>query len=91
MQRKGFPESYDLRALITFLSEVKGGEPRLPVPVYSHLTYDILPDHFQIIDQPDVLIVEGLNILQAGDRSARQSRTSSPPTSSISRSTSTPN
>ncbi len=71
MHRKGFPESYDLRALITFLSAVKAGRAGLGVPVYSHLTYDIVPDHRQIIDQPDVLIVEGLNILQAGDRSAR--------------------
>jgi type I pantothenate kinase len=74
MQRKGFPESYDLRALITFLSEVKAGRARLAVPVYSHLTYDIVPDQFHVIDQPDVLIVEGLNILQAGDGSARQSQ-----------------
>jgi type I pantothenate kinase len=74
MHRKGFPESYDLRALITFLSEVKSGRAPLAVPVYSHLTYDILPDHFQFIDQPQVLIVEGLNILQAGDRSARGSQ-----------------
>jgi type I pantothenate kinase len=71
--RKGFPESYDLRALLTFLSEVKAGRAGLAVPVYSHLTYDIVPDHFQVIEQPDVLIVEGLNILQGGDRSARPS------------------
>jgi type I pantothenate kinase len=74
MQRKGFPESYDLRALITFLSDVKAGRAEVVVPVYSHLTYDILPEHSQIIDQPDVLIVEGLNILQTGDRSARPSQ-----------------
>jgi len=74
LQRKGFPESYDLRALIRFLSEVKAGRAELAVPVYSHLTYDIEPDHFQVIRQPDVLIVEGLNILQAGDRVARPSR-----------------
>jgi type I pantothenate kinase len=74
MQRKGFPESYDLRALITFLSEVKAGRAGLAVPVYSHLTYDIVPDQFHVIDQPDVLIVEGLNILQAGDGSPRQSQ-----------------
>jgi type I pantothenate kinase len=74
LQRKGFPESYDLRALITFLSEVKAGRAGLAVPVYSHLTYDIVPDQFHVIDQPDVLIVEGLNILQAGDGSARQSQ-----------------
>ncbi|MBI2159124.1 MAG: type I pantothenate kinase [Candidatus Rokubacteria bacterium] len=74
MRRKGFPESYDLRALITFLSAVKAGQSDLAVPVYSHLTYDTVPGQFHIIDQPDVLIVEGLNILQAGDRSTRPSQ-----------------
>jgi type I pantothenate kinase len=72
MQRKGFPESYDITALITFLSKVKAAQ-RAIVPVYSHLTYDIVPDHFQIIDQPDVLIVEGLNILHGTDGPARTS------------------
>ena len=71
MHRKGFPDSYDLRALVTFLSDVKAGQGDVAIPVYSHLTYDIVPGQFQIIDQPDVLIVEGLNILQAGDRLAR--------------------
>jgi len=70
LQRKGFPESYDLRALITFLSKIKGGERHVTVPIYSHLTYDIVPGRFQTVDQPEVLIVEGLNILQAGDRSS---------------------
>lgn len=74
MQHKGFPKSYDLRALITFLSEVKAGQREVAVPVYSHLTYDIVPGEFQIIDQPDVLIVEGLNILHGGDRSAQSSQ-----------------
>jgi type I pantothenate kinase len=69
LQRKGFPESYDLRALITFLSDVKAGQTGVTVPVYSHLTYDIVPGRFQTVDRPDVLIVEGLNILQAGDQS----------------------
>jgi type I pantothenate kinase len=72
LQRKGFPESYDLRALIGFLAEVKAGRAALTVPVYSHLIYDIVPDRFQIVRQPDVLIVEGLNILQGGDGTARQ-------------------
>jgi type I pantothenate kinase len=71
LQRKGFPESYDLRALIAFLSKVKAGERPLAVPVYSHLTYDIVPGEFQVVDGPDVLIVEGLNILQPGDGAAR--------------------
>ena len=69
MRRKGFPESYDRRALIQFLSDVKAGRARVAAPIYSHLTYDIVPDRFQLVDQPDVLIVEGLNILQTDDRS----------------------
>jgi len=67
MRRKGFPESYDLRALIAFLADVKAGQGGLAVPVYSHLAYDIVPGQFHVVDRPDVLIVEGLNILQAGD------------------------
>ena len=70
LHRKGFPESYDLRALITFLSDLKAGQAGVAVPVYSHLTYDIVRDEYQRIDRPDVVIVEGLNILQAGDRPA---------------------
>ena len=64
MHRKGFPESYDLRALVRFLAEVKAGEPRVAAPVYSHLVYDRLPDRSQVVDQPDILILEGLNVLQ---------------------------
>jgi type I pantothenate kinase len=74
MHRKGFPDSYDVRALIRFLSEVKAGRPAVTVPVYSHLTYDIVPERFQVVDQPDALIVEGLNILQAGDRQTRDAQ-----------------
>jgi type I pantothenate kinase len=74
LHRKGFPESYDLHALITFVSEIKAGRPELAVPIYSHLTYDILPDQFQVVRQPDVLIIEGLNILQAVGRTARPSQ-----------------
>ena len=70
LHRKGFPESYDLRALITFLSDLKAGQAGVAVPVYSHLTYDIVRGEYQRIDRPDVVIVEGLNILQAGDRPA---------------------
>jgi type I pantothenate kinase len=73
LHRKGFPESYDLRALIGFLSEVKAGRNEIAVPVYSHLTYDIAPDRVQVVRQPDVLIVEGLNILQGGRGAARSS------------------
>ncbi|HTO10044.1 MAG TPA: type I pantothenate kinase [Candidatus Binatia bacterium] len=71
LQRKGFPESYDLRALIAFLADVKAGRDEVTAPVYSHLTYDIVPDEVQRVRRPDVLIVEGLNILQGGDRAAR--------------------
>lgn len=64
MQHKGFPESYDLRALIQFVSEVKAGLAQVQAPVYSHLRYDIVPDQYQVVDQPDIVIVEGLNVLQ---------------------------
>ena len=64
MHRKGFPESYDLRALIQFVSAVKAGLPQVKAPLYSHLQYDIMPDQGQVVDQPDIMIVEGLNVLQ---------------------------
>jgi type I pantothenate kinase len=64
MSRKGFPESYDIRRLMQFLIDLKSGKPERKVPIYSHLTYDILADQFQVIDQPPILILEGLNILQ---------------------------
>jgi type I pantothenate kinase len=67
MARKGFPESYDLRRLIRFVSDVKAGVPRVQAPVYSHLTYDIVPDEHQVVDQPDIVIIEGLNVLQTGE------------------------
>ena len=66
MNRKGFPESYDLPLLLRFLADVKAGRAELDAPIHSHLTYDILPDQAQRIRQPDVLIVEGLNMLEAG-------------------------
>jgi type I pantothenate kinase len=65
LQRKGFPESYDRRALLRFVAEVKAGKGEVRAPVYSHLTYDIVPDEQIVVRQPDVLIVEGLNVLQA--------------------------
>ncbi len=65
--RKGFPESYDRAALIRFLSDIKSGKPDVKVPVYSHLVYDVVPGQFTTIDRPDILIVEGLNILQPGE------------------------
>jgi type I pantothenate kinase len=64
MRRKGFPESYDLRRLMRFLAAVKAGEPEVAAPVYSHHTYDIVPGAREIVRQPDVLIFEGLNVLQ---------------------------
>ena len=66
-ERKGFPESYDRQALITFLSDIKSGKPNVKVPVYSHLVYDVVPGEFITVDRPDILIVEGLNILQPGE------------------------
>ena len=66
-ERKGFPESYDRARLLRFLSDMKSGKGEVKVPVYSHLIYDVLPDQFTTIDRPDILIVEGLNILQPGE------------------------
>lgn len=64
MDRKGFPESYDRRALIQFLTEVKSGAPEVRAPFYSHMRYDIVPDAHVVVRRPDVVIVEGLNVLQ---------------------------
>ncbi|WP_449385722.1 type I pantothenate kinase [Cellulomonas soli] len=64
MDRKGFPESYDRRELVRFVSKVKAGRPEVRVPVYDHLTYDIVPGAEHVIRRPDVLIIEGLNVLQ---------------------------
>ncbi|KAA1035030.1 MULTISPECIES: type I pantothenate kinase [unclassified Pseudonocardia] len=64
MERKGFPESYDRRKLLRFVSEIKGGRPEVTAPVYSHLVYDIVPDEQLVVRSPDILIVEGLNVLQ---------------------------
>jgi type I pantothenate kinase len=66
MDRKGFPESYDVRRLIRFCSDVKSGRPRVTAPVYSHLRYDIVPGEVQTVDRPDLVIIEGLNVLQTG-------------------------
>ena len=65
LTRKGFPESYDRRALLRFVAEVKAGRDEVTAPVYSHLTYDIVPTERVTVRRPDVLIVEGLNVLQA--------------------------
>lgn len=68
MHRKGFPESYDGTALLRFISDVKAGRRAVAAPVYSHLTYDIVPGDRVTVDRPDILIVEGLNVLSAGRR-----------------------
>jgi type I pantothenate kinase len=72
MERKGFPESYDLRRLARFMTDIKSGKPEVSAPIYSHLVYDIIPDQMQVIRQPDILIVEGLNVLQTGDGHRRK-------------------
>ena len=70
MGKKGFPESYDGAALLRFISDVKAGRRAVEAPVYSHLTYDIVPDGKVIVDRPDILIVEGLNVLLPGRRAS---------------------
>ncbi|MEK6440351.1 type I pantothenate kinase [Pseudonocardia sp. T1-2H] len=64
MARKGFPESYDRRALLRFITEIKAGKAEVTAPMYSHLVYDIVPDQRLVVHRPDILIVEGLNVLQ---------------------------
>ena len=66
LSRKGFPEAYDLPNLLRFMAAIKAGEPEVEAPLYSHLTYDVLEGKTQLIDQPDILIVEGINVLQTG-------------------------
>jgi type I pantothenate kinase len=67
LTRKGFPESYDVRRLIEFMAEVKAAEGAVHAPVYSHQKYDIVPGEFQVVDHPQIVIVEGLTVLQTGD------------------------
>jgi len=64
MERKGFPDSYDIGLLLRFLSNIKSGQGRVEAPLYSHLSYDILEGETMVIDQPDILIIEGINVLQ---------------------------
>jgi len=71
MSRKGFPESYDVRALLEFLAALKAGEPEVRAPVYSHLTYDIVDGGENILRGPDIVIVEGVNVLQTPARRGR--------------------
>jgi type I pantothenate kinase len=67
MERKGFPESYDVGALLRFLSQIKAGERSVRAPLYSHMVYDVLPGEYVTIDRPDILIFEGINVLQVRD------------------------
>lgn len=66
MEKKGFPESYDLATLLRFLSDVKAGKRPARAPIYSHLIYDVVPNQWIEVNRPDILIVEGLNVLQTG-------------------------
>lgn len=66
MHRKGFPESYDRRRLLDFVTDLKAGAEQVAAPVYSHIAYDIVPDEERVIRQPDIVILEGLNVLQGG-------------------------
>lgn len=66
MKKKGFPQSYDMHQLVNFVSEVKSGAKHVTAPVYSHLIYDVIPEGNKVIEQPDILILEGLNVLQSG-------------------------
>lgn len=70
MRRKGFPESYDRRSLVRFVADVKAGYEEVKAPVYSHLAYDVLPGRYNVVRRPDILIVEGLNVLQPAPRLA---------------------
>lgn len=70
MDRKGFPESYDTRRLIEFLRAIKAGQPDVAAPIYSHVVYDIVEDEQQVVRQPDILILEGLNVLQVGNEAS---------------------
>ncbi len=74
MDRKGFPESYDVRALMRFLDRVKRGDPGARAPVYSHVTYDIVEGEEQVLDAPDIVIIEGLNVLQTGASAGAEAR-----------------
>lgn len=74
LNRKGFPESYDARKLIRFLADLKSGKPKVSAPLYSHLYYDLLKNEEHWIENPDVVIIEGINVLQAGGSSDKATR-----------------
>ena len=67
MEKKGFPESYNVSEVLNFLSRIKAGEASVEAPLYSHFNYDVMPGQFQIVDRPDILIFEGINVLQSRD------------------------
>jgi len=72
LNRKGFPESYDTKRLLAFLADIKSGKGQVAAPVYSHLAYDIVPSELQWVKQPDILIVEGINVLQVNVKGKRR-------------------
>src|SRR5690606_6546268 len=74
LDRKGFPESYDVRRLVEFMADIKNSRGAVHAPVYSHQAYDIVPGEFQVVDRPDIVIVEGLNVLQTGEMRAGAER-----------------
>lgn len=74
LNRKGFPESYDARRLIRFLADLKSGKPKVAAPVYSHLYYDVLKSEEDWIERPEIVIIEGINVLQAGRQTNKRSR-----------------
>ena len=81
LNRKGFPESYDVRRLVEFIADVKASRSDVRAPVYSHQTYDIVANEYQVVDRPDIVIVEGLNVLQRnadGDQASRPDAPSTP-------------
>lgn len=72
LDKKGFPISYDTARLLRFLADIKSGKAKVSAPVYSHIIYDIIPDQFDVVDRPDILILEGLNVLQTGNHRTNQ-------------------
>jgi type I pantothenate kinase len=78
LNRKGFPESYDVRRLVEFIADVKASRSDVRAPVYSHQTYDIVAGDYQVVDRPDIVIVEGLNVLQRNADVDQTSRTDGP-------------
>jgi type I pantothenate kinase len=84
VNRKGFPESYDTRALLQFVADLKAGHPEVAAPVYSHVSYDIVPGEFQVVRQPEIVIIDGLNVLQAGHHTPSELAAGTPPPTFVS-------